>query len=86
MEFQIVFPVVSTVLGDSFKDAIKYYIETNRAFDINQMILQDRMNRMQANIRYYDEDGRRKMGINMFPVGPTVVTPFMPMVVNLPKF
>jgi hypothetical protein len=85
MEFKIVFPVVSTVFSDSFKDAIKQYIETNRAMNINQMIIHDRMNRMQANIRYYNQDGRSKMGINMFPVAPTLAMPFMPMVVNIPN-
>ena len=85
MEFKIVFPVISTVYSDSFKDAIKQYIETNRAMNINQMIIHDRMNRMQANIRYYNQDGRSKMGINMFPVAPTVAMPFMPMVFNIPN-
>ena len=82
MEFKIVFPVVSTVFSDSFKDAIKQYIETNRAMNINQMIIQDRMNRMQANIRYYNQDGRSKMGINMFPIP---LNMGMPMVVNIPS-
>jgi len=81
MEFKIVFPVVSTVFSDSFKDAIKQYIEMNRAMNINQMIIQDQMNRMQANIRYYNQDGRSKMGINMFPVPPSMI---VPMVVNIP--
>jgi hypothetical protein len=85
MEFKIVFPVISTVYSDSFKDAIKQYIETNRAMNINQMIIHDRMNRMQANIRYYNQDGRSKMGINMFPVPPTLAMPFMPMVFNIPN-
>lgn len=84
MEFKIVFPVVSTVFSDSFKDAIKQYIEMNRAMNINQMIIQDQMNRMQANIRYYNQDGRSKMGINMFPVPPTMAMPIVPMVVNIP--
>jgi hypothetical protein len=82
MEFKIVFPVVSTVFSDSFKDAIKQYIETNRAMNINQMIIQERMNRMQANIRYYNQDGRSKMGINMFPIP---LNMGMPMVVNIPS-
>jgi hypothetical protein len=82
MEFKIVFPVVTTVFSDSFKDAIKQYIETNRAMNINQMIIQERMNRMQANIRYYNQDGRSKMGINMFPIP---LNMGMPMVVNIPS-
>ena len=85
MEFKIVFPIASTVFSDSFKDAIKQYIETNRAMNINQMIIQEQSNRMQANIRYYNQNGRSKMGINMFPVAPTLAMPFMPMVVNIPN-
>ncbi len=81
MEFKIVFPVASTVVSDSFKDAIKQYIEINRAMDIRQMIIHDQMNRMQANIRYYNKEGRNKMGINMFPVSSNTPMP-LPMVIN----
>ena len=84
MEFKIVFPVVSTVFSDSFKDAIKQYIEINRSMNINQMIIHDQMNRMQANIRYYNQDGRSKMGINMFPVSPSMAIPIIPIIVNIP--
>ena len=87
MEFKIVFPVVSTVFSDSFKDAIKQYIEMNRAMNINQMIIQDQMNRMQANIRYYEQDGRNKIGINMFPVLTDYpIIPIMPTVVQVPNY
>jgi len=36
---------------------------------INNMIITDQTRNMQANIKYYQQDGRNKVGINMFPVG-----------------
>jgi hypothetical protein len=69
MLFTISFPLEDTIDSDSFKDAIKKYININRNIKINQMIIADQSNRMRANIRYYTENGRDKVGINMFPIG-----------------
>ncbi len=69
MIFQVVSPFVATIDGDSFKDAIKNFIKLNHNINITQMIIKDQSNQMRANIKYYQQDGRNKVGINMFPVG-----------------
>lgn len=67
--FKIVFPFESTIYGDSFKTAVKNFIKLNHNFNITKLIIQDQQNRIEANLNYYKEDGRNKVGINMFPVG-----------------
>jgi hypothetical protein len=69
MEFKIIYPLQSSIYGDSFKNAIKNYIKINHNLQINNMIITDQTRNMQANIKYYQEDGRNKVGINMYPVG-----------------
>ena len=69
MEFKIIYPLESLIYGDSFKNAIKNFIKINHNLQISKMIVTDRTRNMQAQIKYYQEDGRNKVGINMFPVG-----------------
>jgi len=69
MIFQIVYPFESTIYGDSFKEAIKTFIKLNHNLNVSKMIISDQSKHIQANINYYKEDGRNKVGINMFPVG-----------------
>jgi len=69
MIFQVVFPFESTLYGNSFKEAVKNFIKLNHNLNITKMIIKDQSNQIEANINYYKEDGRNKVGINMFPVG-----------------
>jgi hypothetical protein len=69
MIFEVVFPFESTIYGDSFKEAIKNFIKLNHNINITKMIIKDQSRQIEANINYYKEDGRNKVGINMFPVG-----------------
>ena len=69
MEFKIVFPFQETIFGDNFKEAVKRYIKLNHNLNISNMIVRDRFNQYDTNIKYYNENGRRKIGINMMPVG-----------------
>jgi hypothetical protein len=70
--YQIVSPFTATIYGDSFKEAVKRYIKLNRNININHMIVSDQNSHMRANIRYFNQDGRNKVGINMYPVDPLV--------------
>jgi len=69
MIFNVVSPMVATIDGDSLKDAIKNFIKFNHTLNITEMIIRDQSNNVRANINYYKQDGRNKVGINMFPVG-----------------
>ena len=68
MIYQVVYPIATSIYGDTFKEAIKNYIKLNHNLNINQMVVTDQTNHMQANIKYYQQDGRNRVGINMFPV------------------
>ena len=69
IQFKITYPMESIIYGDSFKEAVKNYIKLNHNLDITRMIIQDKSRNMEAQIKYYQQDGRNKVGINMFPVG-----------------
>jgi len=85
MIYQIVHPFTETIYGDSFKQAIKNYIKINRNLNINQMIVTDQTNHIKATMKYYKEDIRNKVGINIVPVSNTApyltvgATPFLPL-------
>jgi hypothetical protein len=66
--YQIVSPFTETIYGDSFKEAVKNYLKLNRNLNINHMILSDMNQRVRANFKYFNQDGRNKVGINMYPV------------------
>ena len=67
--FQVVFPIVADIGGDSFKEAVKNFIKINHNLNISDMIIKDQSQHMRAQIKYYEQDGRNKVGINMFPIG-----------------
>lgn len=69
MEFKIIFPFESIIYGDSFKEAIKNFIKINHNLQVTKMIVTDQSRNIEAQVKYYQEDGRNKVGINMFPVG-----------------
>lgn len=56
--------------ADSFKEAIKEYIKINRNFNINQMIITDKMTHVNADLNYYRKNNVDKVGINMYPISP----------------
>ena len=68
MKFSIVYPYTSMIDADSFKEAIKQYVKINRNININQMILTDRMNHVNAELNYYRQNNVDKVGINMYPI------------------
>ena len=70
MKFSIVYPYPSMINADSFKEAIKQYVKINRNMNINQMILTDRMNHINADLNYYRKNNVDKVGINMYPISP----------------
>jgi hypothetical protein len=68
MIYQIISPMAYSLNADSFKEAIKNYINFNREMNITQLIIKDQYNHMEARINYYKHDGRNKVGINMYPI------------------
>jgi hypothetical protein len=70
MKFSIVYPYPSIIDAESFKEAIKEYVKFNRNFNINQMIITDKMNHVNAELNYYRKNNVDKVGINMYPISP----------------
>lgn len=70
MKFSIVYPYPYMIDADSFKEAIKQYVKMNHNININQMILTDRMNHVNAELNYYRQNNIDKVGINMYPISP----------------
>lgn len=68
MLYQIVSPFTADIYGDSFKEAVKNYLKMNRNINVSSMIITDQMNHMQAYMKYYQQDGRNRVGINMYPI------------------
>ena len=77
MLFQIVSPVVATIDGDTVKDAVKNFIKLNYQLNLAELIIKDQNMHMNARINYYQEDGRNKVGINVFPRDPLLPIPIV---------
>jgi len=88
MIYQIVSPVVATIEGDSFKEAIKNYVKFNHNLNIRNLIVKDQANHAyEAKLRYYMENQRNKVGIDVYqytnvnyPIvpGPILSAPIIP--------
>ena len=70
MIYSVVYPYPSVIDADSFKEAIKQYVKINHNVNINQMILSDKMNHVNADLNYYRKNNVDKVGINMYPISP----------------
>lgn len=72
MIYQVISPMTAIIEGDSYKEAIKNFVKINYALNIQNMIIKDRQNHYKANINYYKEDERNKIGITIYPYDGTV--------------
>ena len=73
MIYSVVYPYPSVIDADSFKEAIKQYVKINHNVNINQMILSDKMNHVNAELNYYRKNNVDKVGINMYPISPNYI-------------
>lgn len=78
MIFNVVSPIVTDIYGDSMKEAVKNFIKFNHNLNITNMIIKDQSNNIEARMKYYQQDGRNKVGINMYPVN----TNYLPIASN----
>ena len=67
MIYQVISPMTAVIEGDSYKEAIKNFVKINYALNIQNMIIKDRLNHYKANINYYKENERNKIGITIYP-------------------
>jgi len=73
MKYSIVYPYPALIDADSFKSAIKQYIKVKHNMNINQMILTDRFNHVNAELNYFRKNNIDKVGINMYPISPNYI-------------
>ena len=81
MLFQIIQPFVADIYGDSFKEAIKQYIKFNYNSDITNMIIKDQQNHYQTRLKYYKENNKKKVSID---ISPYVNIPYSPIIAGGP--
>lgn len=68
LNYQIVYPVVADIYGDSFKEAVKNYVKFKNDYDLNKIIITDRMNNAyKIKLRYYMENEKNKVGMDFYP-------------------
>ena len=79
MIYQVVSPFVTTIDGNSFQEAIKRLVKLKRDVSLTDIIIKDQQNHWKAQVKYYMQDGRNKVGINMFPIN---YSQPMPLVIN----
>lgn len=70
IQYQILSPVQVDIMGDSVTDAIKKFIKMNHTLAINNLILQDADKHMYAKIRYFQNERKHKIGIDVYPTIP----------------
>ena len=84
MFYQIVSPVVATIEGDSFKEAIKNYVKFNHNLNIRNLIIKDQANHAyEAKLRYYMQNKVNKVGIDVYPytnISNSMILPINPMI------
>ncbi len=67
MSFQIISPIVMSIDGKDFEDALRNFLKINHVMNIERLIISDQTQRMMANIKYYSSSGKRKVHASMMP-------------------
>ena len=75
MSYQIIYPFVTVINGDTLKNAIKNYIKLSNDINITQLIIADNYKRYKASMKYYKHDIRNKVGINIYPLTRNAIIP-----------
>ena len=73
-----------SIMGDSAIDAIKNFVKMNHELEINNLILQDEGKRMYARIRYFQDQNKHKVGIDVYPTLPVNYTTPSTVELNVP--
>ena len=70
--FQVIQPFFYTISADTMNSAIKNFVKLHHDLNINSIIIKDQSQHYQANLKYFTEDGRNRVGINTFPYNGTI--------------
>tara|TARA_A100001015_G_C14784116_1_gene630360 strand:- start:420 stop:827 length:408 start_codon:yes stop_codon:yes gene_type:complete len=77
--YQVVQPFYYSISADTVNSAIKNFVKLHHDLNISSIIIKDQSKHYKANLRYFMEDGRNRVGINTFPYdGSVVIGPSFP--------
>jgi len=65
MFYQVLSPVVATIEGDTLKEAIKNFTKINYLYQYNNLVIANANKQYNANIDYYRQDNKKKIGIKI---------------------
>jgi len=69
MLYQIVDPINMSINANSFKNAIKHFVQTNQEFNISQFIIHDQFKEYRkANVNFYNDNNKRKIAMSLYPI------------------
>ena len=74
MIFQVLSPIVASIVGDSLKEAIKNFVKVNYANQFRNFVIADQVHKYNANINYYKQNNKSKIGINITPTNTNELT------------
>lgn len=75
--YNIVSPIVTSVNAVDLHSAIKQFAKLYRNLNINSMIIKDQYRHYKTHLKYYQHDGRNKVGINYYPYPQYTAIPLM---------
>ena len=58
--YQVVQPFYYTISADTVNSAIKNFVKIHHDLNLNSIIIKDQSKHIQANIKYFTEDGRNR--------------------------
>ena len=73
MLYSVVYPYPTMIDAESIKEAIKRYLIINHEMQINQMIITDQRNHINADLKYYRQNNTDKVGMDIYPISPNYV-------------
>mgnify|MGYP001501309150 CR=1 FL=1 len=71
--YQVVQPFYYSISADTVNSAIKNFVKIHHDLNLNSIIIKDQSRHIQANLKYFTEDGRNRVGINTFPYTGNIV-------------
>lgn len=74
--YQVVQPFFYEVSANTVNEAIKNFVKIHHNLSLSNIIISDQQAHYQANMKYFMEDGRNRVGINVNPYsGPIIMGP-----------
>jgi hypothetical protein len=71
--YQVVQPFYYTLSADTVNSAIKSFVKIHHDLNLNSIIIKDQSRHIQANLKYFSQDGRNRVGINTLPYDGNII-------------